>query len=141
MKISTRGQYALESLLCLAVSTEPTPLSIHAIAERTRLSEGYLEQLFIPLKRAGFIVGSRGVQGGYRLAKKPCEISAFDVLNHMETSLRSVPCQQGGECERKDRCKSRELWEAVECAFEKTLRSVTLEDLVKIYRGVEGFVG
>ena len=142
MKISTRGQYALEALLNLATGTLEKPHSIHSIAEETKLSEGYLEQLFIPLKKAGFITGSRGVQGGYRLAKKPGEISAYDILNKMETSLRSVPCQNGGECPRKKACESKEVWDKVSGALEATLKTVSLEDLATIYRGVHGvFIG
>lgn len=142
MKISTRGQYALEALLSLASKTSESPSSIHSIAEETKLSEGYLEQLFIPLKKAGFVIGSRGVQGGYRLAKKPGEISAYDILSKMETSLRSVPCQNGGECPRKEACESKEVWDKVSGALEATLKTVSLEDLATIYRGVQGvFIG
>lgn len=142
MKISTRGQYALEALLCLATGDSKHPRSIHSIAEETRLSEGYLEQLFIPLKKAGFIVGSRGVQGGYRLAREPGKISALDVLGQMETSLRSVPCQGGGDCPRKESCESKDIWDKVSGSFESTLKAVSLEDLATIYRGVQGvFIG
>ncbi len=142
MKISTRGQYALEALLCLATGDAETPRSIHSIAKETRLPEGYLEQLFIPLKKAGFVVGSRGVQGGYRLARNPGEISALDVLGKMETSLRSVPCQSGGDCPRKKACESKNVWDKVSGTFESTLKAVSLEDLATIYRGVQGvFIG
>ncbi len=142
MKISTRGQYALEALLSLATGDSENPRSIHSIAEETKLSEGYLEQLFIPLKKAGFIVGSRGVQGGYRLARKPGDISAFDILSEMETSLRSVPCQSGGECPRKERCESKAVWDKVSGTLESTLKAVSLKDLATIYRGVQGvFIG
>ncbi len=141
MKISTRGQYALEALLCLATGDSKHPRSIHSIAEATKLSEGYLEQLFIPLKKAGFVAGSRGVQGGYRLTRNPGEISAFDVLDKMETSLRSVPCQ-GGDCPRKGRCESKDLWDKVSGSLEAILKAVSLEDLATIYRGVQGvFIG
>ncbi len=141
MRLSTRGQYALEALLSLATRASESPRSIHSIAEETKLSEGYLEQLFIPLKKAGFIVGSRGVQGGYRLSKKPGEISAYDILCKMETSLRSVPCQSDGECPRKEHCESKAVWDKVSGTLEATLKAISLEDLATIYRGVEGFVG
>ena len=142
MKISTRGQYSLEALLCLATGDSEAWQSIHAIALRTHLSEGYLEQLFIPLRKAGFVVGSRGVQGGYRLAKKPGEISAFDVLREMETSMQSVPCLNGGAGPREEACESKNVWSRANEKFESTLRAVTLEDLSTICRGVEGvFIG
>lgn len=138
MKISTRGQYSLEALLCLATATSEKPYSIHTIAEKTHISEGYLEQLFIPLKKAGIVTGSRGVQGGYRLAKDPKEISAYQVLDLMETTLRSIPCLNGGECSKSEICESRAVWEDVETSIESVIHSVTLADLASIYRSAQG---
>lgn len=138
MKISTRGQYSLEALLCLATATEDKPYSIHTIAEKTHISDGYLEQLFIPLKKAGFVTGSRGVQGGYRLAKAPQEITAYQVLNLMETTLHSIPCLNGGECSKFEICESRTVWEDVETSIESVIHAITLADLVSIFRNIQG---
>ena len=138
MKISTRGQYSLEALLCLATAASEKPYSIHTIAETTHISDGYLEQLFIPLKKAGFITGSRGVQGGYKLAKDPKEIVIYQVLDLMETSLHTIPCLNGSECPNSDFCGSKAVWECVESSIEKIMRTVTLADLIETYNRLQG---
>lgn len=138
MKISTRGQYSLEALLCLATATSEKPYSIHTISEKTRISDGYLEQLFIPLKKAGLVTGSRGVQGGYRLAKDPKEITARQVLELMETSLHTIPCLNGEECSKAEVCESKAVWKDVESAIENVMCSTTLADLMETYRSLEG---
>lgn len=140
MKISTRGQYSLEALLCLATSPTDKPVSIHAISELTRLSDGYLEQLFIPLKKAGFVAGSRGVQGGYKLGKPSEKISVGEVLEAMETSLRPVPCMNGGKCERSAACSTKKVWQGLDKAMQETVRTVTLKDLVAVFHGIRGDV-
>jgi len=137
MKISTRGQYSLEALLCLATASSEKPYSIHTISEKTHISDGYLEQLFIPLKKAGLVSGSRGVQGGYRLAKDPKEITAHQVLELMETSLHTIPCLSGEECPKLGICESKVVWEDVESAIEKVMRSATLADLMETYRSLQ----
>lgn len=140
MKISTRGQYSLEALLCLAVSSGDKPRSIRAISEQSGISDGYLEQLFIPLKKKGLVIGSRGVQGGYALAKDPSRISAGDVLRAVETSLHPVPCVQGGYCKREKSCASRRTWKTIDSALEEVLNSVKISDLIMVYRGLSGEV-
>jgi DNA-binding IscR family transcriptional regulator len=48
MRISTKGRYSLEALLYMALLPEGEYSSTREIAEKTGLSDGYLEQLFIP---------------------------------------------------------------------------------------------
>jgi len=68
MKLSTRGRYGLRAMIDMALSEEKTPIATRTIAEREGLSERYLEQLMVPLKRAGLVKSVRGSQGGYILA-------------------------------------------------------------------------
>ena len=53
MNISTRGRYGLRAVLDLAVNYSERPVTLSAIAARQQLSEGYLEQLMVPMKKAG----------------------------------------------------------------------------------------
>ncbi|MDR0878542.1 MAG: Rrf2 family transcriptional regulator, partial [Treponema sp.] len=53
MRISTKGRYSLEALLYMALLPKGEYSSTRSIAENTGLSDGYLEQLFIPLRKAG----------------------------------------------------------------------------------------
>ena len=71
MKLSTKGQYGLRALLDMAIYQNEGPVTLNNIAARQDISEGYLEQLMMPLKRAGIVKSVRGAQGGYLLAKRP----------------------------------------------------------------------
>ena len=71
MNISTKGRYGLRAVLDLATNYGDRPIVLSTIAERQDISEGYLEQLMGPLKKAGIIASARGAQGGYYLAKDP----------------------------------------------------------------------
>ena len=64
MKMSTRGQYALEIAVDLALHLMPDRLeSLNDIAKRRNLSEKYLERIMKLLKEAG-LVKSVLEQGG-----------------------------------------------------------------------------
>ena len=79
MKISTTVGYAVAALLQLANHRSDAPLSTSAIASGTDMPERYLLQIMKTLKDAGLVVATRGVQGGYKLAKPIGHISLQDV--------------------------------------------------------------
>lgn len=67
MRISTKGQYALEAMLALALASTDDKVSIRQIGEWTGLSDSYLEQIFALLKSAKLVKSNRGNRGGYQL--------------------------------------------------------------------------
>lgn len=71
MKISTRGRYALRMLIDLAQHQADGTVTLKEIAVRQGISKKYLEQIAPLLVRTDILLGSRGYQGGYRLAKPP----------------------------------------------------------------------
>ena len=72
MKLSTRARYALRVMLDIARhGGRETPVSLAAVATRTDLSHGYLEQLAMGLRRARLLRGVAGRKGGYMLGMAP----------------------------------------------------------------------
>lgn len=70
-------------------------ISLNDVAKRKDLSKKFLEQIVPVLKRAGFIIGNRGNQGGYKLNKKPNEIFIKDILLLSETMFNN--CKTGSQ--------------------------------------------
>lgn len=137
MRISTRGRYSLEALLYLSLLPEGDYASTRTIAEQTGISDGYLEQLFIPLKKAGLIRGIRGAQGGYLLGKKPSEITAGDVLRAVEGSLEPVACLSSGTCPAEAKCITRHTWSQLYREISDCVDSITLTQLVESYESLD----
>jgi Rrf2 family transcriptional regulator, iron-sulfur cluster assembly transcription factor len=80
MKLTTRGHYSVKAMLDLSLQPNYGPASVSAIATRQFLPIPYLEKLLIELRRAGLVKSIRGVNGGYKLAKNPTQISLSDIL-------------------------------------------------------------
>jgi Rrf2 family protein len=137
MRISTRGRYSLEALLYLSLLPEGDYASTRTIAEHTGISDGYLEQLFIPLKKAGLIRGIRGAQGGYLLGKKTSEITAGDVLRAVEGSLEPVACLSSGTCPAEAKCITRHTWSQLYREISDCVDSITLARLVESYESLD----
>ena len=64
MKISTKGRYALRMLLDLAEHQSEGYIALKDIAARQDVSKKYLEQIIPILNKSGFLLASRGFQGG-----------------------------------------------------------------------------
>ncbi len=135
MKISTKGRYALEAILDLAVNSPNEYESVRNVAERRNISENYLEQIFSGLRKKGIVESIRGKQGGYRLARHAEDITAGEVIRALEGSLAPVACVSGGECKQKcdryDLCVTNILWQKMMNEINTAVDSVTIKDLVE----------
>lgn len=137
MRISTRGQYSLEALLFLALLPEGEYASTRSISENTGISDGYLEQLFIPLKKAGIVRGIRGARGGYLPGRDPARITAGEILRAVEGSLEPVACISAGTCPAEAKCITRHTWSALYSEIADCVDSITLKDLADSYSAQE----
>jgi len=134
MNISTRGRYGLRAVLDLAANFGEKPITLSAIAVRQQLSEGYLEQLMAPLKKAGIVASARGAQGGYYLARTPAQIKVGDVFRALEGPLALVACiseNNKEQCSRMDYCGSAFIWAEIQKAISGVLDRYTIADLME----------
>lgn len=134
MKLSTKGRYGLRALLDMAIYQNGGPVTLNEIAERQGISEGYLEQLMMPLKRAGVVRSVRGAQGGYLLSKEPKDITVGEIIRVLEGPIAPVACVNEDfpeACERSGSCVTRIVWEKVRDSISEVLDSYTLQGLVE----------
>jgi Rrf2 family protein len=137
MRISTKGRYSLEALLYMALLPKGEYSSTRAIAEHTGLSDGYLEQLFIPMRKAGIVKGIRGPQGGYLPGRPPQKIRVGDILRAAEGALEPVDCVKTKKCPLAAGCSSRHTWAELYRAINECVDSITLADLAAAYRALD----
>jgi len=140
MRMSTRGRFGLRALLHLAVCETNAPVSVSSLAETMGVSSDYLMQLFVKLRRAGLIKSIRGPRGGFRLAKKPGEISVGDVVRAVEGPIAVTPClehkgsrgrrQVKPPCAKQVGCVARVMWEQLTEQITKLLDAANLQDVV-----------
>jgi len=137
MKISTKGRYGLEALADMAIYGEQDYINLKSISERQGMSDKYLEQLFIPLKKSGIIESLRGAQGGYKLSRDADKITVKDVLNSLEGSLALVDCiveTKEERCNQFDCCVTRILWQKIMEELNFITDSITLADIAKLFK-------
>jgi len=132
MKLSTRGRYGLRALADLAMHDGGSPVTLADIAQRQRISNGYLESIFSMLKKAGLVRSVKGAGGGYLLARPASEISAGEVLTALEGDLSIVePDWNGGGPYTLSRCIKENVWDVVSQRIKTEVDAVSLKQLIE----------
>lgn len=131
MKLSTRSRYGTRLLLDMARSYRKGPVQLNVIARRQKVSVKYLEQILIPLKKAGYVASKRGPKGGHMLARPPEDITVGAIVALLEGSPELLECLANPEiCERSEECLTRPVWKEAMTAMQEKLDGVTLADLL-----------
>ena len=134
MKISSKGYYAIKALIDLAYNFSGKPIPLSHISERQHISLNYLEQLFVKLRRAKIVQSVRGPKGGYKLLKKPQDISIKAVIRALDISLAPVFCVEEDSkekgCEHLEGCISYILWRKLGNQIAQLLDAINLADLL-----------
>jgi Rrf2 family protein len=134
MKLSLRGEYALRALLVLGLNYERPVVRIKFISEQQNIPKRFLEQILNDLKSAGLVQSRRGVAGGYRLARRPEEITLAAVVRHIEGALAPVSCvserfYEKCSCPDEARCAIRSVMKEIREAVVRVAERVTVAEL------------
>ena len=134
MKLSVRGEYALRALLVLGLNYDHPVVRIQTISDQQNIPKRFLEQILNDLKSAGVVQSRRGVAGGYRLARRPEEISLAVIIRHIEGALAPVSCvsekfYEKCSCPDESRCAIRSVMKEVREAVVRIAERLTIADL------------
>ena len=130
MNISSKGRYALRTMLDLAVYNTGEPVRLKDIAHRQDISEKYLEQILSLLNKAGLVNSVRGANGGYYLSRPADKYTVGEILRVTEGSLSPVACVESDDCARKMFCATNILFKKLDDAISDVVDKTTLADLV-----------
>ncbi|MGH2533712.1 MAG: RrF2 family transcriptional regulator [Thermomicrobiales bacterium] len=134
MKVSTRGEYGVRAMVTLAHNYGAGPVSIAAMAKESSIPYAYLEQLIVPLRKAGLVESKRGAQGGYVLTRPPELVVVGEVYRVMEGPVAPMDCVSEDPadqtCPLIDGCETRPVWMKVRDSIAMTIDSITLADLI-----------
>ena len=125
MKLTTKGQYAIQAMIDIAAHSAKSkePISLREIAKNQNIPLPFLEQIAIRLRRAGLVKSTRGPSGGYVLSKDKKQISLADIIQSLEGPINVAP-NAGRDFE-----VTYQLWQKLNRSIYTILKSITLEDL------------
>ena len=124
----------MRALLVLGLRHHEPLVRIQTISEQQNIPKRFLEQILNDLKSAGLVQSKRGVAGGYRLARRPEEISLAAVIRHIEGALAPVSCvsekfYERCSCPDEARCAIRSVMKEIRQAVVNIAERVTIAEL------------
>jgi len=119
-------------MVFLAAHQNARPVPLSEIAAAEAIPAPFLERILARLRESGLVKATRGVSGGYQLARPPAAIAVGDVVSALEGPLSLVGCvPDDGGCARAESCASRVVWRRLDSAISGALNSINLEDLTR----------
>jgi len=100
------------------------------VADATHLGQPTVSKLLKSLVHAGLVVSTRGVQGGYTLARPASAISAAEILDALEGPVAITECSSSrGGCDLESFCRVGTAWRRINHSIRRALETVSLADL------------
>ena len=123
MRLSRKSDYALRAIRHLSGLPTGRLGSINSVSEAESIPREFLAKILKDLTRGSILVSYQGVTGGYRLARKPKEITFLDVIEAIDGPIHLNLCTEGKKCNCPvyDTCEMRTFWETLEVVFKKSL--------------------
>jgi len=139
--IPAKVEYGLRALLTLAAAGRPH--TAEALAAEQGLPPRFLGAILADLRRAGIVASQRGADGGYRMARRPKEVTLAEVIRALDgplaevRGLRPEATRYEGAAEHLQN-----VWVAVRASLRMVLEHVTLADVVagKLPKQVERLI-
>jgi len=123
MRMSTKGRFAVNALIDLALREAAGPVALATISARQQVSLSYLEQMFSRLRRIGVVESTRGPGGGYTLGRPATEITVAEIVGAVDDPVDAV----GGEAADG---LSQALWQRLGETMLAHMATITLQSLV-----------
>jgi Rrf2 family protein len=134
MHISAVEEYGLRCALQLAGLPEGSVLAASQVAEREGISVQYSSKILHLFRKAGLVNASRGMQGGFRLARPANEITLKTVFRAFREDKEGHCTQFSGqqkECVHLQECSVRPVFDVLAGYFDSVLEHLTLHDLMR----------
>jgi Rrf2 family transcriptional regulator, cysteine metabolism repressor len=142
MNIPSKTRCGLRILLQLAVEgSGGKAVKGWAIAKRQNISEVYLQQLMLVLRKHDLVKATRGCHGGYILNALPEELSILDVMEAFEGKINfSDPEAETGSIAGSVYANTVAAWESLSKQFMGEANRLTLKEIINISKNKQEYV-
>ena len=128
MRISRASTYAVLAAVQLSESTAAPPIPCSQLSQLGDMPERFLLQVLRTMVNEGLLKSTRGVDGGYRLAKPLSQITLLEVVEAIDGPIQPELPQIGGLTPQSQR-KLTEVLGDIASDAKRRLSGVTLSQL------------
>jgi len=130
MNIPAKVDYAYKAVLELALRYKGEgPVRLSTICQAQNIPKKFLTQILLRLRNANIVNSSRGVEGGYNLARSPSQVSLADVVKAVDDASISMPKKaKAGKASEADKLILR-IWGDINKEMASHLEAITFDKL------------
>ena len=121
--LSQTAEYALRAVLAIA-RARGEAVGAAALAKQVGVPPSYLAKTLNALVRNGVLVGTRGRNGGFRLARRPSQIPLLDIVSPFDDIGPGRRCLLG-----RPTCAAHARWRGVSQRIGDFFAETTVEDV------------
>lgn len=131
MKISAKIEYAYKAVLELSLRyNNDVPVQISSISEAQGIPKKFLVQLLLRLKNANLVNSTRGIAGGYYLARPPAQITLADLFRAIDEEIVSLPKEKRSPQGTESARLFFEIWRGISKEVVNRLEQINFEQLI-----------
>ncbi len=135
MRFTTKTEYALVCLAYMAKQVSNKIVTVAELVKHEKMSETYIQKIFLSLRQANIVVAHPGRNGGYSLARSPQEIALKQVIEALEGHTFDVFCEPRTRdhivCTHFCMCGIRPVWAKTKELLDDFYSSITLDMIAK----------
>jgi FeS assembly SUF system regulator len=131
LRITRQTDYGIV-IMSLFSGKDPTlVLSARDMAKETNLPLPTVSKILKSLTRGGLLDSTRGVKGGYSLARASDAISVANIIEAIEGPIALTDCldQSNRDCMINESCPCKSNWMQINDAVKAALETIPLEQM------------
>lgn len=134
MRLSSMADYAVVTMAAAARHCGHARVNAAQLAEETGLPAPTVQKLVSRLTSAGLLRSSRGIGGGFKLARPAAGITLADIVEAVEGPIALTACVDQGkhDCGLEAACQVKPHWPIVNAALRGALAGVSLIQLAEV---------
>ena len=131
--VSQTSEHAIRAVLFLAQQAEGESVSADRIAQALGAPANYLGKTLNTLAKRGILASTRGSTGGFRLIRRPAQITLADVVRAVDDAPRAMAmCLLGNRpCNAAVPCAAHARWSEIQESRWAPLRRTTIAGLIE----------
>ncbi len=130
MLVTRKTDYAVRCIIYLAEDTNQVA-NVTEVSRKMHIPKTFTAKIFQKLVKAGLVESIRGMNGGFRLAKKPSDISLLDIMVAIQGPLCINVCAVNSKkCVRSATCSVHPVWVNLRKEMNERLRQQTIDQMI-----------
>jgi Rrf2 family protein len=129
MRFTNAAGYGISACSYLATLPADQVASNTAICRAFKMPDRFVSQVMLQLAKAGIVTSTRGVQGGYQLARPANKISLLEIIEAIDGPIDSHGDLELAGMSKDSKATVGKALAALEADARKRLAAITLADL------------